>query len=222
MSYSITLSFWAEPTEALVTDWCSSIKARPSAITINGRLVTIKLPHTQQGEEDLGRISNGAVLAFAKAHRLRTATDECGEIIIPGNKKTASHLFFFGNWPGEPDARTCGVMFMPDPHGRWKESEMAARRKAWNNRRQALEQAGCLVVCDADGEGYARFDSLDRKQVQTAMKVAGVRPKKQLSAESLATLSTRLKIVRHSHNRTRSEKPNTNQIEAGDSQRPPA
>jgi hypothetical protein len=51
-------------------------------------------------------------------------------------------------------------MFMPDPLGKGASTEVR-----WNHLRQALEAAGCAVVCDADGEGYARFDPTNPDQV---------------------------------------------------------
>ena len=134
---------------------------------------------------------NDAINAFAQQHHLKTVMDECGERIIPGKRNTANHVFFYGNWPGESDPRTLGVKFMPDPHGK-----RPPTREQWNNRRRALEAAGCAIVCDADGEGYARFDPTDTRQFQTALRVAGIRPRRQLSLEYRELLRARASGLR--------------------------
>jgi hypothetical protein len=190
MSYEVTLSQWECPTVQSVQDWCDSIHVRPTAISINGRLVSISLPHTAEGEIDQDRIGNVAVKDFAQAHRFRTAMDECGERIIPGRRKTASQLFFYGNQPGESDVRTMAVMFMPDPHGKQQ-----PRTGAWNNRRAALHEAGCLVVCDVDGEGHARFDPLNAYQVRVACEIGHVRPKRKVDPERMRLLAEKGRLA---------------------------
>jgi len=136
---------------------------------------------------------NDAINAFAQQHRLNTVVDECGELIIPGKRNTANHVFYHGNWPGESDPRTLGVMYMPDPH-----SKRPPTREHWNNRLKALEAAGCAVVCDADGEGYARFDPTDARQVRAALGAAGIRPRRQVSPEHRELLTARLQDLRRS------------------------
>jgi hypothetical protein len=80
---------------------------------------------------------NDAIKAFAQQHRLNTVLDECGELIIPGKRNTANHVFYHGNWPGESDPRTLGVMFMPDPRGKRAPTDVR-----WNHLRKALEGTG--------------------------------------------------------------------------------
>jgi hypothetical protein len=137
------------------------------------------------------RKSNDTINAFAQHHRLKTVVNDCGELIIPGKRNTANHVFFYGNWSGASDPRTFGVMFMPDPHGK-----RPPTREQWNNRRRALEAAGCAIVCDADGEGYARFDPTDARQLQTALRVAGIRPMRQLNPEYRELLRARASGLR--------------------------
>src|SRR6516225_1965451 len=99
--------------------------------------------------------THDSIKAFAQQHSLKTVVDESGELIIPGKRHTANHVFYNGNWLGESDPRTLGVMYMPDPHGK-----RPPTREQWNNCRKALKAAGCAVVCDADGEGYGGRKSM--------------------------------------------------------------
>ena len=118
---------------------------------------------------------------FAASHRLKTRLDECGETIIPG-KRGASHIFEYGNWPGENSPNTMAVIFMADPHGLRKPG------RQWNKRRAAMLDAGFQITQDCDGEGTARFDPNNPKQVKLAMRVAGIRPKRVMSPAQVAAL----------------------------------
>ena len=113
---------------------------------------------------------------FAASHRLKTKLDKCGETIIPG-KRGASHIFEYGNWPGENSPSTMAVIFMADPHGLRKPG------RQWNKRRAAMLDAGFQITQDCDGEGTARFDPNNPKQVKLAIRVAGIRPK-QIRSEA--------------------------------------
>jgi hypothetical protein len=137
--------------------------------------------------------TNDAIKAFAHHHRLNTVVDECGELIIPGKRNTANHVYHHGNWPGESDPRTLAVMFMPDPHGKGGPTDVQ-----WDHRRKALEAAGCAVVCDADGEGYARFDPTDPCQVRAALRAGSIRPRRRVSSKHRERLTARLQDLSRS------------------------
>jgi len=136
---------------------------------------------------------NETIKAFAEQHRFRTVFDECGERIIPGKRNTANRVFYYGNWPGESDPRTLGVMFMPDPHGKSASTEVR-----WNHLRQALEAEGRAVVCDADGEGYARFEPKDPSQLRAALRAGGIRPRRRVSSKHRERLTARLQDLSRS------------------------
>jgi hypothetical protein len=100
---------------------------------------------------------------FADEYRYRTRIDEDGTKIIPGK---VGHLF-------EYDEESFGVMIMPNP----------PRRQFWGFAKAKLIAGGFKVVQDGDGEGVATFDPTDPKQVKLAVRVAGVKRRRVLSAE---------------------------------------
>ncbi len=110
-----------------------------------------------------------ALKDFASHLRLKTMSDECGELIISGR---TGQIFSY-------DRSRMGVMFLPNP---------APAIRQWNIHRKALERVGCVILQDCEGEGTALFDPENAEQVMLALRVAGVRTKRKLSATHLAAL----------------------------------
>lgn len=109
------------------------------------------------------------VSTFATKHRLKTSTDkDDGTTIVSGKN---GHLYEYS--PSE-----LGVCFLT---GRWCP-------KTWGNFRRKAESIGMLVRQNGDSEGCISFDPADREQSKLAIKIAGARPKRVLSAEAKAKL----------------------------------
>ena len=106
-----------------------------------------------------------ALKDFASHLRLKTMSDECGELIISGR---TGQIFSY-------DRSRMGVMFLPNP---------APAIRQWNIHRKALERVGCVILQDCEGEGTALFDPENAEQVMLALRVAGVRTKRKLSAHA--------------------------------------
>lgn len=107
--------------------------------------------------------------AFAERHRLKVRRDEDNELIISGKR---GHIYDHG------DGQQFGLMFMP------------GRPRLWANARRKLEAPGFLVWQDGDEEGSALFDPSNAAQVRLALKVVGVKRKRNVvvGARSLANL----------------------------------
>jgi hypothetical protein len=114
---------------------------------------------------------------FADQHRLRAKTDDCGEVIIPGK---IGQLY-------QHSENELGVLFMPaptpsEPWGQWKP-------KTWGNAKRKAIAAGMTLRQDGDSEGCLSFDPANKIQAKLAISIAGVRPKRQMTAEQLDRLS---------------------------------
>lgn len=110
---------------------------------------------------------------FAEQHRLKTKLDSCGEIIIEGRN---GQIYEHG------DNQLAVLFAIPsksDPAGRWCP-------KIWNARRKSGEDVGMTVLQNGDSEGTMLFDAEDRTQVKVALKIAKVRPKRQMAPEQVA------------------------------------
>ena len=123
---------------------------------------------------------------FAKQHRLKTRKDVCVEIIIPGR---TGQIYEYGEG-------LLAVMFMTAlPRDQWSdpptEDEMWGKwqPKTWGNHKRAATAIGMTVVQNGDSEGALAFDPKNREQAKLAIRVARVRPKRQVSPEQLARLT---------------------------------
>ena len=121
---------------------------------------------------------------FAESHCLKTKTDECGETIIAGKQgqiyECSDHEF--------------GVMFMPpktssEPWGKWCP-------KKWGNFKRAALALGMTLRQNADSEGCLSFDPANREQSKLAIKIAGARPKRQISDLQKAAMVAKLQEFR--------------------------
>lgn len=108
------------------------------------------------------------IKTFATRHRLKTVVDIDGTTIIPGKH---GQLY-------EVSGTRLGTMFLPT----------AYRPRKFAAVRRAAELAGLVARQVGDSEGCFEFNSNDKAQVKQAIKIAGVRPKRQLSPEHKAKL----------------------------------
>ena len=108
------------------------------------------------------------IKTFATRHRLKTVVDIDGTTIVPGK---TGHIY-------EVSGSRLGTMFLPT----------AYRPRKFAAIKRAAELAGLVPRQVGDSEGCFEFDSNDKAQVKQAIKVAGVRPKRQLSLEHKAKL----------------------------------
>jgi hypothetical protein len=109
---------------------------------------------------------------FSEANRVRVKRDQCGELIIPG---AVGHIYQHGN------GRQLGVLLMLQTKMQWT----YAKRK--------LTAAAFTVRQDGDTEGTALFDPGDREQFRLAVKLARVRPRRNLTSEQRQAIADRLK-----------------------------
>lgn len=139
--------------------------------------------------------SNHLAKDFALKYRLKTKLlrfDKlCSEVVISGK---SGEIFHYGFWPGETSDRIMGVMFMPDGDGK----RPAGHR--WTFHRAAMVKAGFIIAMDCDGEGIGRFNPDNHAQVQVALKVAGVFPKRRSSNASTQVKSAALAGLRNLKN----------------------
>lgn len=66
----------------------------------------------------------------------------------------------------------------------------------WNNRRKACEAAGMQVIQDGDTEGTLLFDSEDKAQAKTAIRMVSAYRKVELSPEQRQAKAERMARVR--------------------------
>jgi len=98
---------------------------------------------------------------FAAAHRLNTSLDECGEIIIRGRR---GQIYGYG-------ASRLGVMFFPNTY----------RPRQWGVHRRAATSAGMILVQNGDSEGCLVFVPEAPGHAELALKIAGVKKRRQIS-----------------------------------------
>ena len=117
---------------------------------------------------------------FSQEHRLKISREN-DEIVIPGRQ---GQIY-------ERDEDQLAVMFLPpstktDPAGRWCP-------KIWGNfKRAAAELPGMKVVQNGESEGCLEFDHRNRLHVKLAIRIAKVRPKRQVSDTQRAAFMERM------------------------------
>jgi hypothetical protein len=109
--------------------------------------------------------------SFAQQHRLRTFRDTDGTIVIRG--QAGCHLYEYSD-------SELGLMILSDAKD--------ARPRRWAGIRKKCLAAGMVFRQEGDDEGALSFDPNNRQQARLAIKVTGVRPKRQLSPERRANL----------------------------------
>ncbi len=129
------------------------------------------------------------IKTFAESHRVRTRHDSCGDTIIPGKRyapatetpdrvENRSHVFEY------EDGEHFGVCLM-----------FATARK-WGSAKRKLDAAGFSLRQDGDTEGIALFDPRDEAQARLALKLAGVKTRRELSPERREAQARLLAAVR--------------------------
>lgn len=137
------------------------------------------------------------LVEFADKYRARTRQDECGETIIPGKM-----------WKEQPKAgRMCGHQIYEHGNSQFglllmfpvkeiPEIGGSGKSAKWVNARKKLIAAGFTVRQNGDAEGTALFNPEDKGQARLALKLAGVKARRQLSPERKAALANQLEAAR--------------------------
>ena len=107
---------------------------------------------------------------FAERYRLRLAKDECDDPVIWG-RPDQTNIFEHAI-----DGSRFGVMFMTD-------GRKPPRTELWRKFQSACLAAGMTSNQVGDAEGTFLFDPADDAQAKTAIRVARVPRRKQLSPE---------------------------------------
>ena len=108
---------------------------------------------------------------FAEQNRLRTCHDNDGTTVIRG--QAGCHLYEYSD-------SELGLMILSDGKD--------TRTRRWSGIRKKCLAAGMILRQNAEDEGALSFNPNDRQQSRLAIKVSGVRPKRQLSPEHRAKL----------------------------------
>lgn len=109
--------------------------------------------------------------AFAEHNRLRTSRESDGTTVIRG--QAGCQLYEYGE--GE-----LGLLVFSERHNR--------RPRRWAAIRKKCLATGMTLRQNGDEEGAFSFDPNNRQQSRLAIKIAGARPKRQLSPEHRAKL----------------------------------
>lgn len=120
---------------------------------------------------------------FGLKYRLRVESDSCDASVIFGSR---GNLYEYG--PSELGLMILSPDNEPNP-------------RLWALVKKSCLEAGMILRQNGDGEGAFSFDCENRNQAKLAIKLTGVRPKKQISAEHKAKLLAGLR----EHRRNRSE-----------------
>jgi hypothetical protein len=115
-----------------------------------------------------------SIIDFAKQHKLKVRRDTDGNDIIQGTCDE-SHIY-------EWNENELGVMFITP-------ATKPARPFFWRKHRDSGIATGMRVIQDGDAEGCLGFDPSNPDQVKIALKLAGIKRKRQVSQEQLATLA---------------------------------
>jgi hypothetical protein len=115
-----------------------------------------------------------SIIDFAKQYRLKVRRDTDGSDIIQGTYDE-SHIY-------EWNENELGVMFITP-------ATKPARPFFWRKHRDSGIATGMRVIQDGDAEGCLGFDPSNPDQVKIALKLAGIKRKRQVSQEQLATLA---------------------------------
>jgi hypothetical protein len=108
---------------------------------------------------------------FAQQYRLPTSRETDGTIVIRG--RSACHLYEYSD-------SELGLMILSN--------ERDTHTRRWVGIRKKCLEAGMSLRQNGEDEGALSFNPANRQQSRLAIKVTGVRPKRQLSAEHRAKL----------------------------------
>jgi hypothetical protein len=118
---------------------------------------------------------------FAEQYRLRVRKDSCGDEVIPGRRADKAG----------PD-RVEAHHHVYEEAGKFFAYLNFPTTGRWNNARRRLVTAGLAPVVDTDLDGILAFNPDDGSQVQTLLKLIGVRVRRQLTPEQREQLRARL------------------------------
>ncbi|HLZ40611.1 MAG TPA: hypothetical protein VKQ11_06610 [Candidatus Sulfotelmatobacter sp.] len=104
---------------------------------------------------------------FAENYKLYLRRDECGDPVINGSR---GNLY-------EDGQTLCLMIISDEPQVRY-----------WNIVREKCLRAGMTLRQNGDGEGSFSFDPENKEQARLAIRLTGVRPKKQISEDHKAKL----------------------------------
>jgi hypothetical protein len=139
------------------------------------------MPESDYGTQDVIR-------EFARKNRLRTRTDACGELVIPGKTRrfTACHIY-----QHSLDGKVFGAALLAEGSGQLP-------RGCWIKARMALAAAGCTVGQSADNEGTVLFDPSNRASTEAVLQACHIYRRRTvaMSEERKAELSGRLARMR--------------------------
>jgi hypothetical protein len=123
---------------------------------------------------------------FAERHHARARRDECGETIVPGKL-----------WKLQPKlGRMYGHQVYDHSDGRVGVLLMFDSKAKWTNAKRKLLDAGFTLKQNGDTEGACLFDPENKAQAKLALKVAGVRIRRELSPERREALANQLAAAR--------------------------
>jgi len=112
------------------------------------------------------------IAEFAKAHRLKAQRED--DTVIIGGK--AGQIYEYSD-------SLLGVLFITP-------AKKAARARVWNNLSAQCVLARMTLRQDADAEGALSFDPATAAHVTLALKLAGVKRRRQLTPEQLVRLAS--------------------------------
>jgi hypothetical protein len=144
------------------------------------------------------------LVEFAEQYRVRTRQDECGETIIPGklwkvrpksNFASPNRLWQYGHQIYEHGKGQFGLLLM-FPVDNDKEIGGSGKSAKWVNAQKRLIAAGFTIRQNGDAEGTALFNPDDNAQARFALKLAGIKTRRQLSPERRASLASQLEVAR--------------------------
>jgi hypothetical protein len=116
---------------------------------------------------------------FATQHRLKTKHDKGDDTtIIPGK---AGQLYEYS------DKEFAVIYILP--------ATKPARPRVWNRMRDLCVAAGMVLRQHGDAEGALSFNPENREQVKLAIKLAGVKRKRQMSEKQKAVAEGALRLA---------------------------
>jgi hypothetical protein len=116
---------------------------------------------------------------FAAKHNLRVQRDDCDDPVIFGK---LGQLY-------EYNSTELGLMILP-PGGN-------PRPRLWNSIRENCIAAGMILRQNGDAEGALSFIPENREQAKLAIRLAGARPKRQMSEQRRQAQIAILARARH-------------------------
>lgn len=132
---------------------------------------------------------------FAERYRLKVRRDECGDPVVRGKvwkaqPRTVAHRADrqpYGHHIYEHDLGRLGLCLM---------FPMTSSPARWTNAKRKLAAVGFEIRQDGVGEGLSLFDPANEQQARLAIKLAGVRARRQMSESQKRAAADRLAKAR--------------------------